>query len=124
MKAIRVACVETKDWRVEIDHFLTAYRSTPQSTTGATPFQLMFGLSMRTKLLQICRDPEFLHEEIRDRDWQSKIRGKEYADSRRQAKESKIEVGDSVLVRNEKTNKLSPNFQPVPQVVTKRNKER
>ena len=54
---------------------------------------------MRTRLPQICRDPELLHEEIRDRNWQSKIRGKEYADLRRQAKELTIEIGDSGLVR-------------------------
>ena len=34
MKAIRVAHLEKRDWRREIHKFLTAYRSTPQSTTG------------------------------------------------------------------------------------------
>ena len=82
----------------------------------------MYGRSTRTRLPQICPDPEFLHEEIRDRGWQSKIRGKEYADLRRQAKESTIEVGDSVLVRKPTnflpTNKLSLNYQPKRQAVT------
>ena len=67
MKAIREASVETTDWRVNIGNFLTAYWSTREATTGATPFQLMLRRSMRTRLPQICRDPELLHEEIRDR---------------------------------------------------------
>ena len=82
----------------------------------------MFGQSTRTRLPQICSDPEFLHEEIRDRDWQNTIRGKEYADLRRQAKESTIEVGDSVLVRK------PTNFLPItsqsPKLSPKGNKEK
>ena len=67
MKTIREACVETTDWRVKIGNFLTAYWSTPKATKEATPFQLMLSRSMRTRLPQICPDPELLHEEIRDR---------------------------------------------------------
>ena len=37
IKAIRVAHLDKKDWRREMNKFLTAYRSTPQSTTGASP---------------------------------------------------------------------------------------
>ena len=83
---------------------------------------MMFGRSMRTRLPQIHRDPEFLHKEIRGRNRQSKIRGKEYADLRRQAKESTIEVSDSVLVRK------PPNFLPTtnqsPKLSPKGNKEK
>ena len=40
--------------------------------------------------------------------------------SRRQAKKSTIVAGDLVLVKNEKTNKLSPNFRPVAKVITQK----
>ena len=46
-----------------------------------------------------------------DKDWANKLKGKAYADSKRQ--ESSIDVGDQVLVRAPKLNKLSSNFDPV-----------
>ena len=37
-------------------NWLTAYRSTPQVTTGATPFPLMFGREMQCKLPELRRE--------------------------------------------------------------------
>ena len=75
MKAIRVAHLGKKYWKREINKFLTAYRSTFQSTIGALPSFLMFGREMKTKLPELIRDPEFLYEEVRDNDWPKKLRG-------------------------------------------------
>jgi hypothetical protein len=49
-----------------------------------------------------------------------KGKGKIYADRQRQAKESDIKEGDSVLVKQRKQNKLSTVFNPKPMLVTKR----
>jgi len=112
MKAIRIAQVEHKDWKSEINRFLMAYRSTPQSTTGRTPFYLMFGREMRSKLPELCREQQ--EEEVQEHDWRKKIEGKWYTDKRRNAVDSKLQAGDEVLIRCDKTNKLSPNFDPLP----------
>ena len=93
MKAIRVAHLEKRDWRREIYKFLTAYRSTPQSTTGASPSFLMFGREMKAKLPELIRDPEFLYEEVRDNDWKKKLRGKVQADIDRNTRKSNIRIG-------------------------------
>ena len=120
MKAILVAHLEKGDWRREIYKFLTAYRSTPQSTTGASPSFLMFGREMKTKLRELIRDPEFLYEEVRDNDWQKKLRGKVKADTDRNARESSIQIGDTVLLKADKTNKLTPNFDSIPRKVVEK----
>ena len=117
MKAIRIAHSEGKDWRRELTKFLTAHRSTPHTSTGATPFFLMYGREMRTKLPDLCREPTILDEESRDKDWENKLKGKAYTDSKRNAQECNIKVGDQVLVKVPKTNKLSSNFDPVPRTV-------
>ena len=39
---------------------------------------------------------------------------KEYVDAKRIAVASEVEIGDKVLLRNSKTNKLSPNYDPNP----------
>ena len=56
LKCFQIAKVENKDWRSELVTWLTAYRSTPQATTGTTPFSLMFGREMRSKLPELKRE--------------------------------------------------------------------
>ena len=38
LKCLQIAHLEGKNWRTELTTWLAAYRSTPQTTTGATPF--------------------------------------------------------------------------------------
>jgi len=113
LKALKVAQIEGKNWREEIFRFLTAYRSTPQRSTGVSPYFLMFGREMGTKLPELQRDT-VLNEEVCDRDWENKVKGKDYSDSDRSAKESPVTTGDTVLVKGQKTDKLSPTFMPTP----------
>ena len=70
---------------------------------------------MRSKLPELRRETvEISKEEIRDRDWSNKLKGKAYADNRRAATPKSIRIGDAVLLRAEKSNKLSSNFNPSP----------
>ena len=115
LKSLQIANLEGKNWRIELVTWLAAYRSTPQATTDATPYFLMFGREMRSKLPELRRETvQVPLEEVRDRDWSSKLKGKFYADSRRGATPKSIRVRDTVLLKAEKSNKLSTNFRPNP----------
>ena len=115
LKSLQIANLEGKNWRTELVTWLAAYRSTPQATTGATPFYLMFGREMRTKLPELRRETvEVPREEVRDRDWSNKLKGKAYADTRRGATSKSIRIGDTVLLKAEKSNKFLTNFRPSP----------
>ncbi|KAI8506116.1 hypothetical protein Bbelb_164690 [Branchiostoma belcheri] len=114
LKSIKIARIEGKDWRQEIQKFLKAYRSTPQVTTGETPYKLMFGREMKSKLPELPRETTLMNEEIRDRDYGRKLTAKEYADKKRKAVENNLEPGDRVLLRQEKKDKFSPNYQTSP----------
>ena len=57
---------------------------------------------------------EVPREEVRDRNWSNKLKGKAYADARRGATPKSIRIGDTVLLKAEKSNKLSTNFCPSP----------
>lgn len=58
---------------------------------------------------------------LRDFDKTKKEKERIYGDTKRRAKESKIDVGDHVVVRNlRKRNKLETNFNPQPHVVVKK----
>ena len=120
LKALRIAQVEGKSWETEMNKFLMAYRSTPQTSTGASPYFLMFGREMRTKLPDLKREVQTTDAEVREKVWENKIKGTKYADEKRRAKNSGIESGDQVLLKIQKTNKLSPNVHPDPLVIVKK----
>ncbi len=59
--------------------------------------------------------------ETRDRDAEQKSKMKSYADQRRNAKVSGIEVGDIVLLKQEKSDKFSTTSEPDPYTVISKN---
>ena len=119
LKAIRTAYIEGKDWKSELLTFLVAYRSTPHTVTGVSPAELMYNRKMRTKLPDNFRFAKNMEDaKVRQRDAEHKQKGKIYADTKRHAAESDLKVGDSVLVKQQRENKLTPNFQSNPYVVT------
>ena len=66
----------------------------------------MFGKEMRTKISQLETSVKSI-EVVRDK---HKLRMKAYAD--RNFSESKVEVGDTVVLKHESWSKLDPNFKP------------
>ena len=77
----------------------------------------MFGREMRTKLPLLRREAvEVPREEVRDSDWSNKLKDKAYADARRGATHKSIRISDTdtMLLKAEKSNKLSTNFRPSP----------
>ena len=109
MEALKIACAEKEDLQVEVRTFLVAYRSTPHSGTGCTPFTSVFGREIRTKILQMETSVRS-REVVRDSDVHYKVRVNAYAD--RNAPESKVEVRETVVLKHENRSKLDPNFKP------------
>lgn len=114
VKRLKIANVERKDWKEEMNKFLLAYRTTPHNTTGKTPSELMYGFTIRSKIPSI-RDIEQAVPKIteaQDRDATKKLQGKENEDAKRRAKASEIEIGDTVVSKEfGPKNKLSTTFQ-------------
>ena len=123
MKNIKTAEIERKNWKQSMFNFLRQYRTTPHTSTGATPFKLLFGRESRTKLPTVLNNERQKFDELaRQNDEQAKTYMKQSADIRNKAKPNNIKLGDTVLIRNEsKENKLTPVFNPVPQTVVKKN---
>ncbi|CAB3997741.1 Neural cell adhesion molecule 1, partial [Paramuricea clavata] len=118
LKSLKVAHVENKKWKDELNKFLLAYRTTPHSSTGVSPVFMMFGRELKTKLPELRPDKNILDESIRDRDWNKKVAVKEYADKHRQANQNPINPGEKVLLKNSKTSgKLDPKFETKPYIV-------
>lgn len=97
------------------------YRSTPHSTTGVSLAEMLFGRKIKTKMPEIVGE-RVLDEETREGDAWNKVKGKEYYDEKKRVKETEIEPGDVVLLKQQlkspKKNKLSPNYEDTKFVVT------
>ena len=64
---------EGRNWKSEMDKFLMMYRSTPHSTTGVSPAELLFRTRIRAKLPHL--QPFSIEDEVRDRDSERKEKG-------------------------------------------------
>lgn len=120
LKRLQIAQAEGKPWRGELRKYLRVYRSLPHNTTGKSPSELLFNRQMRGKIpdLRLGRTYE---QEVRDKDAEQKAKMAHYSNSKRGAKASDIEIGDRVLIRQDKANKLSTPFNPNPHIVVDKN---
>ena len=116
-KVIRTSAIERKCWKKELFKFLRNYSATPHVTTWKCPADLLF--QSRTYGLRLLELSTFQNDdrEIRERDAKNKSQAKRYADKMRYLKTPSTQVGDAVLVRNEKKGKLEPKDDPRPYTV-------
>ena len=121
-KALKTAKLDGRPWRQELQRFLLHYRTTPHSTTGVPPAELLFNPTVRGKLPVLKKRVVRRHSEARKMDEKRQSYNKQYADEKRHAKESSIKVGDCVLIRQERRNKLTSNYNSEPYTVTYKNK--
>ncbi|KAK3740432.1 hypothetical protein QZH41_004600 [Actinostola sp. cb2023] len=111
-KAIRTAVIEHKSWRQELFTFLRQYRATPHSTTGKSPSELLNGRKLKSTMPRLQQDQA--SPEVKQNDAKRKEQMKEYADRHNHARASDLKVGDKVLVKQPKKNKMSTPFKPEP----------
>ena len=114
LKRLKIAQAENKNWQTELNKYLMAYRALPHATTGKSPAELLYGRKMRTKMPDVLERPVEENQEVRDHDAENKGKNKVYADAKRNAKFSEVDLGDSVLVKQDKQNKLTTTFNPTP----------
>lgn len=112
LKRLRISHAMKRDWKKDLEEYLTMYYTTPHTTTGKTPTQLCLGRTIRSKIPSMADvGLGVKDEEVRDEDTKGKLQRKEKEDARRQARVSEIQVGDIVIMKNlHPKNKLSTIF--------------
>ncbi|XP_062579420.1 uncharacterized protein K02A2.6-like [Saccostrea cucullata] len=124
LKRLKIAQVEKRNWRDELSDYLTMYRTTPHSSTGVSPLELLFKRKIRTRLPTLDTtfyDPDDMDQETRDRDAEKKGTAKSHADEKYHAKESDLGKGDKVLPKQPIEDTLSSNFELEPYEVLSKN---
>jgi len=84
-------CMENGNIKTQVSRFLFRYRTTPQTTTGRSPAELLIGRKLRTHL-------DLLHPDDSEKVRLKQQNQKHYHDSR--AKNRAIYIGDLVFVKN------------------------
>ena len=111
-KIIKSAINGNNNWRRELNAFLRSYRSTPHTTTGVAPNDLMFQYSNASKLPMVddrrtTEQMQLMRMAQTKNEFESK-RMKHYADKRRRSIKCNMKVGDKVMY-DQKRNKRMTN---------------
>ena len=118
-KALQAARTEHKTWRLELVSFLRAYIVTSYSSTAKSQTELIFYRTHRTKPSEMTTCGRLnADSDIRQRDARAKSKMKAYADTRHRATPHDVHIGDFVLVRQQKKNKLSSFYDIRPYTIT------
>ena len=121
-KLMQTCKIEQSNWRQQLQRFLRAHRAAPHKSTGFAPSTMMFnGRRYKTRLPTKKTYQNVVIKEIKEADNKSKQRMKTYADHKSYVKENDTKVGDWVLVKQIKKNKLTPAFNPEPYELIRRN---
>ncbi len=124
-KALKTATIEGKVWQQELNRFLLQYRTTPHNTTKVSLAELLFNRTVQGVLPSLQkRNVIDRHREARANELSSQKYNKCYADGKHHARASDLKVGDHVLVKQDRRNKLTPTFNQTPYVVTDRTQSR
>jgi hypothetical protein len=119
-KFVKTSQAENVNWKTQLSLFLRQYRATPHSSTKISPFEALTGRKMRSGLPEAPQTPHphaSLHSKMIHNDQISKQKMKTHADVKRHTVPSDLAPGDTVLVKQPKTNKLTPPFCPKPYTI-------
>lgn len=105
LKAVSASKIDGQNWRIALENYVHKHNTiVPHARLGITPFELMVGWKFRGTFPSLwstsCKITD--REDIRERDAESKLVSKKYMDAARGAKESDLQVGDTVLLAQQK----------------------
>lgn len=122
-KVLKTAHVDKVPWRARLLEFLRTYRSTPHSSTKVAPADLIFSFSRTARLpeLNIRRADPKIFNEAKSNFNESQAKNKQYNDAYLKTKNVSLNVGDTVLVSQDKKNKATTPFEPHKYQIIKKN---
>ncbi|GFR82381.1 Pol polyprotein [Elysia marginata] len=114
-KFIHICESENLSWKEELPNFLHQFRLSPHFSTGVSPHEALTGRKMKTSLPEIHVEMDSSSStryNLAMKDFISKAKQKEFADKTRKTEPHLLNIVETVLVRQRKTNKLTPPYTP------------
>lgn len=111
IKAVAAAKIEKTSWRNAIQKYVHHHNTLlPHSRLNATPFELLVGWKFRGTFPSLWSPNRLDRTDIREKDAESKLKSKQYADKVRHAMDADIKTGDWVFLAQQKKYKTDPVF--------------
>lgn len=122
-KAMQSASVEGKDYKKALAAAVRSHNTAVHRVTNKVPSDVMFSRKLR-RSLPLASSAVYMHDhnELQERDWDEKSKAKEREDRKRRAKDSRIMVGDKVVLRRATKLKGQTNYDPQELVVSEKRK--
>lgn len=93
-RGVRVFEGEERDIQGKLDRFLCKYRVVPHSTTGISPYEMMFGRRMKT-IFDLLHPAQFTYSRVLDK--QTKMKSNY---NRTKPRKLSLRTGETVRIRN------------------------
>ncbi|KAJ8362815.1 hypothetical protein SKAU_G00116460 [Synaphobranchus kaupii] len=101
-ESIQTAMQHSLPWKAAVTECLQVFRATPHATTGVSPFEMLHGRKMRTKLdiLSLPGTYATTDAQVRQRVHRQQSKMKIYTDAKRGARIPQFREGDKVRIKN------------------------
>ncbi|KXJ69927.1 hypothetical protein RP20_CCG017212 [Aedes albopictus] len=122
-KALSAARLEGSNWRWALNQYVHNRNTlVPHTRLGATPFEMLVGWKFRGTFPSLWghREQALDRIDLKEKDAEAKLVSKKHADAKRGAKFSEVDVGDMVLVLQQKKSKTDPTYSSEPFTVIAR----
>ncbi|XP_067949654.1 uncharacterized protein [Watersipora subatra] len=106
MKRVRTAIAEGRSVAGELRKYLLAYRNTPNSITGKSPSEMLFGRKLRVKVPQV----QDIFGELEERDRDAEVKNQMVVKRNQNKSGHDLEVGDLVLLKRDTQSKCQTPF--------------
>ena len=117
-KILCIADMQKRNWKLALYNYLLADRVSPNMSTKAPPALFLNNKIPRTKIPTVNHEIDNrVHQKLEAHDRIIKDKMKKYFHSRYYMKNSQMHIGDCVLVKQPRLNKLTPPFDPDPYFV-------
>ena len=111
-EAILKGTAEGRGFRESANEYLRSYRATPHSVTNVSPFEAMYGRRMRVGLAMRVI-PSYIIDRDQFKEKQKKM------DEVGRGRSHGLSIGDPVLIRQRRKDKLTTPFRGEPLAVTR-----
>lgn len=96
---IQTAILQSQPWKEAVTNWLQVNRATPHATTSTSPYELLYGCKMQTRLDILPIAPMSNSSDIHDTVERKQAKMKQYTDIKRHARTPSFAQGERVRVR-------------------------